>query len=84
MRTSLGRPLSYIFYCTTMSKPKFQTEWEEIDEEYQQLQVRENTKPSTSLSVVRYLLQRVVDDTDSRGCIGYVWSAGSLLFVIHS
>lgn len=25
--------------CRTMSKPKFQTEWEEIDQEYQQLQV---------------------------------------------
>ena len=27
-----------------MSKPKFQTEWEEIDDEYQQLQVTENNK----------------------------------------
>lgn len=84
VKTSLGRPLSYIIYCNTMSKPKFQTEWEEIDEEYQELQVRENTKTSPSSSVLHYSLQRVVDDTDSRGCIGYVWSAGSLLFVIHS
>lgn len=38
---------------TTMSKPKFQTEWEEIDEEYQQLQVSitQNTLPSRDCSV---------------------------------
>lgn len=29
----------YTVCCTIMSKPHFQTEWEEIDKEYQQLQV---------------------------------------------
>lgn len=29
-----------------MSKPRFQAEWEEIDEEYQQLQVTENSLTS--------------------------------------
>lgn len=51
-----SRPLSATsstsLYCTvyhTMSKPKFQTEWEEIDEEYQQLQVRQENNWNTSL-----------------------------------
>lgn len=41
VETLWSRPLRYIIHGTTMSKPKFQTEWEEIDEEYQQLQVTE-------------------------------------------
>lgn len=35
--------LRRISYNTAMSKPRFQAEWEEIDEEYQQLQVTENS-----------------------------------------
>lgn len=35
----------------TMSKPKFQTEWEEIDQEYQQLQV--NNPPGAERLFVR-------------------------------
>lgn len=31
-----------------MSKPKFQTEWEEIDEEYQQLQVTQSRSATSS------------------------------------
>lgn len=38
-----------------MTKPKFQTDWEEIDEEYQQLQVTESIQMSTS-SIVCCLL----------------------------
>lgn len=34
----------------TMSKPKFQTDWEEIDEEYQQLQVTVNAETSPLVS----------------------------------
>lgn len=37
-----------------MSKPKFQTEWEEIDEEYQQLQVIENTRKEYIIVYGRY------------------------------
>lgn len=37
--TYWSRPLCNISLWTTMSKPKFQTDLEEIEEEYQQLQV---------------------------------------------
>ena len=39
--------------CATMSKPKFQTEWEEIDEEHQQLQVTRETPPASGPSSPR-------------------------------
>lgn len=39
-----------------MSKPKFQTEWEEIDEEYQQLQVTQiKSATSSRVSLLAFL-----------------------------
>ena len=40
-RREASRPPRHLSGCSAMSKPKFQTEWEEIDEEHQQLQVME-------------------------------------------
>ncbi|XP_019937457.2 transmembrane protein 120B [Paralichthys olivaceus] len=37
-RRQASRPPRHLSGCSAMSKPKFQTEWEEIDEEHQQLQ----------------------------------------------
>lgn len=62
-----------------MSKPGFQAEWEEIDEEYQQLQVTEN------LNEYSIICARLVGVECRRGHAGFCSSlSSSFLFAIHS
>lgn len=65
-----------------MSKPKFQTEWEEIDEEYQQLQVTQiNSATPSRVSFGPGSSQMALA---ARYGSSYVTLDSSFPFVIHS
>lgn len=73
---NLAKPSSLLHQLVyrTMSKPKFQTEWEEIDQEYQQLQVNNSAKSERSFTGVCWLL---LVSADRRYSCRLVWIAPS-------